>query len=72
VAASRQFVPYRPKEYQMYTATIVKDKQGVYHIRISSKGPQTGGDVKVIEILYDSDQEKLKTKAVKYVKEIAE
>lgn len=55
----------------MYTATIVKDKQGVYHIRISSKGPQTGGDVEVIEILYDSDQERLKEKSVKYVKEMA-
>ncbi len=53
----------------MYTATIVKDKQGVYHIRVSSRGPQTGGDVEVIEILSDTDQERLKKKAVKYVKE---
>ncbi len=53
----------------MYTATIVKDKQGVYHIRISSKGPQTGGDVEVIEILSDTDQERLKQKAVTYVQQ---
>jgi hypothetical protein len=56
----------------MYTATIVKDKQGCYHIRISSKPePQTGGDVKVIEILRDDDYERLKKKAQQYVKEVA-
>jgi len=53
----------------MYTATIVKDKQGVFHIRISSKGPDTGGDVEVIEILSDTDQKKLKDKAIKYVQQ---
>ena len=53
----------------MYTATIVKDKKGVFHIRVSSKGPDTGGDVEVIEILSDPDQKKLKEKAVKYVQE---
>lgn len=53
----------------MYTATIVKDKQGVFHIRISTKGPQTGGDVEVVEILSGSDQKKLEEKAVKYVRE---
>jgi len=53
----------------MYTATIVKDKKGVFHIRISTAGPQTGGDVEVIEILSDADEEKLKKKAVKYVRE---
>ena len=54
----------------MYSATIVKDKQGVYHIRISSKGPQTGGDVEIIEILQDADQEKLKKKSVDYVQKL--
>ena len=56
----------------MYTATIVKDKQGVYHVRISSKGPQTGGDVKVIDVLQSrsgESQEQLKERALKYVQE---
>ena len=55
----------------MYTATIVKDKKGVYHIRISTSGPQTGGDVEIVEILSDNDEDKLKEKAVKYVREEA-
>ncbi len=53
-----------------YSATIVKDGNGVYHIRISRKGPQTGGDVKVIDVLYGNDEEKLKDKAVEYVRQL--
>ncbi len=55
-----------------YSATIVKDKNGTYHIRVSSKGPQTGGDVEVLEILYDNDEQKLKDKAVEYVRQLKE
>lgn len=41
----------------MLTATIVRDKDGVYHIRISKKGPDTAGDVTVIDILLQKDGE---------------
>lgn len=53
-----------------YTATIVRSKKdGVIHIRVSSKGPQTGGDVELIEILQGEDEEELKERAVRYAQE---
>jgi len=52
-----------------YTATIVKDKSGTYHVRISKKGPQTGGDVELIELLYGDNEQELKERAVKFINE---
>jgi len=52
-----------------YSATIVRDKNGVYQIRISNKGPQTGGDVEVIDILYADTEAEIKSKAIKFVEE---
>ncbi|MFA6603883.1 MAG: hypothetical protein WCT10_03520 [Patescibacteria group bacterium] len=53
---------------KQYSATIVRDKKGAYHIRISNKGPQTGGDVEVIEILYGDASDELGKRAVKFIK----
>jgi hypothetical protein len=56
----------------MHSATIVKDDKGHFHIRISKDGPQTGGKVKLIEILHQKDGESLdafKERAVKFVQE---
>lgn len=52
------------------TATIVKDAKQCIHVRISRDGPQTGGDVKVIEILQSKDEEtaeEFKLRALAYV-----
>ncbi len=56
----------------MNTATIVKDKKGVYHIRISKQQPQIGGDVEVIEVLNQRDDESIddfQERAIRFVKE---
>ena len=57
----------------MLTATIVKDKtNGCIHIRIDKNGPQTGGDVEIIEVLQQKDDEtdeELKLRALAYVHE---
>ena len=52
-----------------YSATIVRDKGGVYHIRISTKGPQIGGDVEVIEVLFADTEAEIKKKAFDFVEE---
>jgi hypothetical protein len=65
-------MPQTNSEKKRLTATIVRDKKtGIYHIRISSKGPQTGGDhVKPIEILCGEDEEEIKERATKFVKSL--
>lgn len=55
-----------------HTATIVKDKNDVYHVRISKDGPQDGGDVELIEVLNQRDNETLeefKERALSFVRE---
>jgi len=52
-----------------FSATIVQDKSGVYHIRISTKGPQIGGDVEVIEVLFADTEAEIKKKAIDFVEE---
>lgn len=59
----------------MHNATIVKDKNGQYHIRIHPDAPQTGGNVKVIEVLQQKDGEsldQLKERALKFVQKETE
>lgn len=55
----------------MLKATIVRDKDGTYHIRISKDSPQTGGDVELIEILDQKPGESegaFKERAVEFVR----
>jgi len=68
----------------MYIATIVKqitDNQhgsfATYHIRLSTadQGPQTEGDVKILDVLYskkDESYEEFREQAESYVQQITE
>lgn len=57
----------------MYTATIVRDTAGTYHIRIGKKGPDTSGDVEVIDTLHQRDDENydaFKFRCQEYVRDL--
>ncbi len=56
----------------MLTGTIVKLPNGTYKVRISTRGPQTGGDIEVIEILQQKDgesEEDFKKRCLRFVHE---
>jgi hypothetical protein len=53
----------------MYVATIVKDREGRFRVRIGT-APMTDGDVTVVDILNGDDREELVRRARHYVKDL--
>ncbi len=56
----------------MLTGTIIRLPNGTYRVRISKHGPQTDGDVKIVEVLQQKDnetEEKFKERCIRFVQE---
>ncbi len=52
----------------MPIATIIRDKNGSVHVRISPSKSATGGDIEVIEVLIGGDVDELRDRAHKFAK----
>ncbi len=51
----------------MFYATIIRDRFGRIHVRVSERSGDAGGDVEVIDVLQGEDRQELKARATRFV-----
>lgn len=60
--------PFNIRRLTMPVATIIRDRNGAVHVRISADRPTTGGDIKVIDVMIGGDADELRDRAHEFAK----
>jgi hypothetical protein len=55
---------------ERYSASIVRDKDGVIRIHVARGAPALPDPGEIIEVLYGDDESELKERAIRFVREL--